>query len=131
VDVVAAVGHGVDLAVASVAHLDRLVAHGVVVRVHLHLDTGPARDGAPPAGWDVLCAALRRAETAGHVRVVGVMGHLRCADGPADAANGAGRAAFLVAACSRNATACAGQCGISPPRPPHCRVRPVTSTWSG
>ncbi len=95
VDVAAAVRHDVDLAVASVAHLDRIAAHGGRTRVHLHLDTGLARDGAPPADWDVLCAALRRAETAGHVRVVGVMGHLGCADDPADTANRAGREAFL------------------------------------
>jgi alanine racemase len=95
VDVAAAVRHDVDLAVASVAHLDRVVAHGAGVRVHLHLDTGLARDGAPPADWDALCASLRRAETTGHVRVVGVMGHLACADDLADATNRAGRAAFL------------------------------------
>ncbi|MCM4080139.1 alanine racemase [Paractinoplanes hotanensis] len=95
VDVAAAVHHDIDLTVASVAHLDRIAAHGGRARVHLHLDTGLARDGAPPADWDALCASLRRAEIAGHVRVVGVMGHLACADDPADAANRAGRAAFL------------------------------------
>ena len=44
--------------------------------VHLHLDTGLARDGAAPAEWGDLCRAARRAERQGLVRVVGVMGHL-------------------------------------------------------
>ena len=63
-------------------------------RVHLHLDTGLARDGAAPSEWAGLCRAARRAERQGLVRVVGVMGHLACADVPGDPANALGRARF-------------------------------------
>ncbi|MCW2812577.1 MAG: alanine racemase, partial [Nocardioides sp.] len=57
-------------------------------------DTGMARDGASPAEWPALCRAARQAERDGVLRVVGVMGHLGCADVPADPANAAGRTTF-------------------------------------
>lgn len=92
----AAATAGVDLAVPSLEHLAAVVAHGgpCPVRVHLHLDTGLARDGAAPQTWLALCGAARRAERAGRLRVVGVMGHLACADEPGHPANARGRAAF-------------------------------------
>ena len=74
-------------------HLEA-VARTPAIAVHLHLDTGMARDGAAPAEWGDLCRAARRAERQGLVRVVGVMGHLACADVPGDAANTLGRARF-------------------------------------
>ncbi|HXH79987.1 alanine racemase [Nocardioides sp.] len=91
----------VELAVPSREHLDAIVratqqsARGPV-RVHLHLDTGMARDGAEPAAWPGLCRLARRAERAGLLRVVGVMGHLGCADDPADASNALGRRRFAL-----------------------------------
>ena len=88
-DVEAARRHVIDLAVPSVDHL----APGT--RVHLHLDTGMARDGAAPEDWRELMAAARRAETAGQVTVVGVMGHLARADEPGHAQNALGRLALL------------------------------------
>ncbi len=93
-DVTAAVSAGIDLAVPSLAHLAAVVRAGVPARIHLHLDTGMSRDGAPPSDWTALCAAAAGAERAGSVRVVGVMGHLGCADVPADPANAAGRDRF-------------------------------------
>lgn len=93
-DFTAAIGERVDLAVPSAAHLDAITGAGLGARIHLHLDTGMARDGAAPRDWSVLCRAARAAERAGLVRVVGVMGHLGCADVPGDPANAAGRAAF-------------------------------------
>ncbi|MFX4292559.1 alanine racemase [Streptomyces bohaiensis] len=48
--------------------------------VHLHADVGMARDGAAPQQWARLCADAAAAERSGAVRVVGVMGHLGCAD---------------------------------------------------
>lgn len=91
----------VDVAVPSRAHLEAVVhaarLSGLTARVHLHLDCGLARDGAEPASWTGLCRAARRAERAGHVRVVGVMGHLPCADTDAVSArtaNAPGRARF-------------------------------------
>jgi alanine racemase len=83
--------YDVDLAVPSREHLER-VAPGT--RVHLHLDTGLARDGAEPEAWPALCAEARRAEQAGRLRVIGVMGHLACADDPDDPANADGVRAF-------------------------------------
>ncbi|MBD7917431.1 alanine racemase [Cellulomonas sp. Sa3CUA2] len=94
-----AVLHGVDVAVPSLAHLDAAASAarrlGRVVDVHLYLDTGTARDGCPPELWPALCAAARRAELAGTVRVVGVMGHLACAAGLDAAANAAATARFV------------------------------------
>jgi alanine racemase len=72
-----AVRYGIDLSVPS---LDHLAAMDAGVRVHLQLDTGMARDGAAPETWLSLMSAARRAELAGRVSVVGVMGHLPCAD---------------------------------------------------
>ncbi|WP_116951062.1 alanine racemase [Jiangella endophytica] len=91
----AAVAAGIDLAVASRPHLEAVAAAGAgPARVHLHLDTGMARDGAPPAEWAQLCGAARLAEQRGQLRVDGVMGHLACADVPADRANATGRTRF-------------------------------------
>lgn len=87
----------VDLAVPSHEHL-RAVLRGASpqrpARVHLHLDTGMSRDGAEPSAWPSLCRAARRAEREGLVQVVGVMGHLGCADDPADECNVLGRRRF-------------------------------------
>lgn len=93
-DFAAGVARGVEVAVPSRAHLDAVVRAAPWTRVHLHLDTGLARDGAAPSEWPGLCRAARRAERAGHVQVVGVMGHLACADLPDDPANALGRARF-------------------------------------
>ncbi|MBI9113662.1 alanine racemase [Sanguibacter suaedae] len=95
----AAVRAGVDLAVPSVPHLAAVAAAAGdartgPARVHLHLDTGLARDGASPEEWPALCRAARLAELDGRVQVVGVMGHLALADVGGPSANAAGRAAF-------------------------------------
>jgi alanine racemase len=87
----------VDLAVPSREHLDaivRVASPQRPARIHLHLDTGMARDGAEPAAWPSLCRAARRAERAGLVRVVGVMGHLGCAEDPTHESNALGRRRF-------------------------------------
>lgn len=93
-----AVADGIDVAVPSLAHLEAVVRDagisGTPARVHLHLDTGLARDGAEPETWAALCRLARRAEQCGRVRVVGVMGHLPCADLPGDRANQVARTRF-------------------------------------
>ncbi|HWM02697.1 MAG TPA: alanine racemase [Actinophytocola sp.] len=89
-----AIAAGIDLAVPSREHLEAVLRTGIGARIHLHLDTGMARDGAAPELWPTLCRAARRAERAGHVRVVGVMGHLGCAEDPEDPDNASGRARF-------------------------------------
>ncbi|MBL3688291.1 alanine racemase [Leucobacter zeae] len=55
---------------------------GVAARVHLHVDAGIGRDGCPARDWAALCALAREHEAAGTIRVVGVMGHLSCAETP-------------------------------------------------
>jgi alanine racemase len=93
-----AVLHGIDVAVASVAHLEATVSTarrlGRAVVVHLYLDCGAARDGCPPELWPALCAAARSAELDGTVHVRGVMGHLPCAAGLDADANATATARF-------------------------------------
>jgi len=93
-----ALAAGIDLAVPSLRHLSAVIgaamATGCRARVHLHLDVGMARDGAEPAEWPRLCRAAFRGERRGVLAVVGLMGHLGCADNPADPCNKAGRARF-------------------------------------
>jgi alanine racemase len=90
----AAVRRDVDLAAPSRDHLDAIAGAAGLARVHLHLDTGMARDGAEPEAWLDLCRRARAAEQDGRIRVVGVMGHLACAETPGHLANAAGRRLF-------------------------------------
>ena len=85
---------GVELAVPSRRHLEAITAESPFTCVHLHLDTGMARDGAAPPEWTDLCRAARRAERGGRLRVVGLMGHLPDADVPRDPSNALGRLRF-------------------------------------
>ncbi len=93
-----AIEAGLDLAVPSLQHLSAVTraagAAGRRGRVHLHLDVGMARDGADPAEWPELCRTAVRGQQLGRLDVVGLMGHLGCADRPADPCNQAGRARF-------------------------------------
>ena len=92
-DFAAAAAHGIEVAVPGLAHFAAIrTAPGL--RVHLQLDTGMARDGASPEEWVALCREAQAAEAAGVLSVVGVMGHLPCADRPGDPANEAGKARF-------------------------------------
>jgi alanine racemase len=93
VDVATAVHHRIDLAVPSVRHLSAIVGTGA--RVHLHLDTGMARDGAAEDEWPALVAAAQRAEAVGDLTVVGIMGHLAMATEPGHPENKAGLRALL------------------------------------
>jgi alanine racemase len=96
-DLAAAVENDVDLAVPGLEHLAAVARTGRRARVHLHVDAGMARDGAAPAAWGHLCRTARRLELRGEIEVVGVMGHLGCADDPADACNATGRTRFAWA----------------------------------
>lgn len=97
-DFSSAIARDVDLAVPGVQHLAAVANAAArarrVAAIHLHADTGLARDGAAPAEWLRLCVLAREAQTRGHVRVVGLMGHLSSADDPSDPANVMGRRAF-------------------------------------
>ena len=93
-DFAAAVRLDIELGVPSLDHLHRVARTAPGARIHLHLDTGMSRDGAEPAQWDRLCRAAREAERRDEVHVVGIMGHLPCADRPGHAANALGRDRF-------------------------------------
>jgi alanine racemase len=92
-----ATARDVDVAVPSLQLLAAVSAAAGRTRVHLHVDAGMARDGAEPATWAALCRAARRAEHRGEIEVVGVMGHLSCADDPEDECNALGRTRFAWA----------------------------------
>jgi alanine racemase len=81
-----AVATGVDLSVASRAHLAAVVGGarraGHPARVHLKADTGLSRGGAPPAAWDDLLDDAAKAAADGQVEVVAVWSHLANADVP-------------------------------------------------
>ncbi|RNL62028.1 alanine racemase [Nocardioides marmoriginsengisoli] len=89
-----AVGQDVDVAIPSRDHLDALTRATIGARVHLSLDTGMGRDGCSPVEWADLCRAARMAERQGRLTVVGMMGHLPCADVPEDPSNSRGRNRF-------------------------------------
>ncbi|RZS90354.1 alanine racemase [Motilibacter rhizosphaerae] len=82
----AAVAADVDLNVSATWALDEVRAAasraGRPARLHLKIDTGLSRNGAPQADWAALVAAALDAERAGDVRVVGVWTHLAYADVP-------------------------------------------------
>ncbi|WP_242561450.1 MULTISPECIES: alanine racemase [Pandoraea] len=87
-DLSAAVRAGIDISVASVAHLD-LVAEialrsSIRAGIHLKIDTGLSRNGALPADWSALTHAARLLERAGLVRVNGLWSHFANAEDPAD-----------------------------------------------
>jgi alanine racemase len=97
-DFAAAISAGVEIGVPGLDHVGAIVAAaeqvGRPARVHLHADTGLARDGSAPAEWERLCRRAAAEQARGRLRVVGLMGHLPCADRPADAANAHSRDAF-------------------------------------
>jgi alanine racemase len=82
----AAIRADVDLTVDAVPLLDEIVAAaaraGRPARVHLKIDTGMARGGAPPSSWLSLVGAARSAEAAGNIAITGIWSHLACADMP-------------------------------------------------
>ncbi|TXK19471.1 alanine racemase [Homoserinibacter sp. GY 40078] len=85
-DATAAIRNRIELAVPSIGHLGRYAAAasrcGGVARIHLHVDTGMARDGAAADEWRPLCDLAREYEARGLVEVVGIMSHLARADEP-------------------------------------------------
>lgn len=90
-----AVNAEVDVAASSISQLDEIAAAARVVgmraRVHLKVDTGLSRGGAPLSEWDDLVAHAAVAEG---VDVVGVWSHLASGDEPHSASNDAQEDAF-------------------------------------
>jgi alanine racemase len=93
-DYAAAAAYDIEVGVPSPQHLRAVAQLAPGAQIHLMLDTGMARDGAAPATWPELCRAARLLERQGRVTVVGVMGHLPCADDPGHPSNAAGRTRF-------------------------------------
>lgn len=97
-DLTPLVAAGVDVSAQSVDQLSRLMAAAATVeapaRIHLKIDTGLSRNGAPPAVWPALVTAAREAEETGAVEVVGVWSHLAAADEPGHPSVGLQLAAF-------------------------------------
>lgn len=89
----------IDVAVPSVDHLAAVAAvarrSGARALVHLHADTGMARDGAPADEWRRLVREAAAAADA--VDVVGIMGHLPCAEVPGHPSTTAGLRTFKAA----------------------------------
>ena len=85
-DFAAAIVADVELAVSNYAVLAAISRAARAVskraRLHLHVDLGLARDGCPLPDWRSLCTFAHEHELHGTVEVVGIMGHLSCADEP-------------------------------------------------
>ena len=94
-----AVAERVDVAVTSAEQLyaigDAAASLGTRARVHLHLDVGMAREGAPSETWSALCVSAAALERAQRIRVVGIMGHLSHAEDPGHPNNAAERQRFV------------------------------------
>ncbi|MDP5181516.1 alanine racemase [Blastococcus sp. BMG 814] len=85
-DVAAALAADVEVSVNATWGLAEVVAAaratGRSARLHLFVDTGLSREGAPVAEWPALVAAAVRAEADGDVVVTGLWSHLAYADAP-------------------------------------------------
>lgn len=107
-----AIAADVDLSAASVDLLAEIAAGaraaGRPARVHLKVDTGLSRGGAPMAQWRGLVEAAAKAQADGGVEVVGAWSHLARADEPGH--ESIGRQLELFA----DALAAARRYGINP-----------------
>lgn len=83
---VEAVGRGVDVSASAIWAVGEAVAAaratGRPARLHLKVDTGLGRAGAPAADWPDLVRHAVAAQASGEVEVVGVWSHLAYADEP-------------------------------------------------
>src|SRR3954462_779775 len=83
-DVVAAANAGIDISVSAAGGLDEAAAAAAVTgrptRVHLKVDSGLGRAGAPVAEWPALAEAAAKLVADGALDVVGVWSHLAYAD---------------------------------------------------
>ncbi|ROS77818.1 alanine racemase [Curtobacterium sp. PhB130] len=111
-DFESAIAADIDLAVSSPALLHAIGRAALRVRqrarVHLHVDVGMARDGAPADTWASLCELASGSQRAGAVRVVGLMGHMSSADRPEHEQNRRERLVFA------NAVRTARRRGLAP-----------------
>ncbi len=107
-----ALAQSVDVTVGSLRSLDAVAdaarAEGTAASVHLKVDTGLSRGGAPSADWPALVRAAAQHQSAGLIDVVGVWSHLAYADDPTHPSIDRQAAAF------REALAVAESAGVSP-----------------
>ena len=96
-----AVRRDVDLSASAPWALAEIVAGarevGRRARVHLKVDTGLCRGGAPLADWGDLVDVAAKAQAADEIEVVGVWSHLACSDQPDHPVNALQVAAFTEA----------------------------------
>lgn len=85
-DLAPLVAADIDVSAQSVEQIGRLAAAAATAerraRVHLKIDTGLSRNGAPSYDWPHVCAAAAEAEHAGALEVVAIWSHLAAADEP-------------------------------------------------
>ncbi|MDR2381306.1 MAG: alanine racemase [Bifidobacteriaceae bacterium] len=92
-DFAAAAAAGIELGVSSQAALNAIGdavrqailagrGAGLIARVHLKLDTGLGRAGAPGTLWTALVATALRLEAEGVIRLEGIWSHFAYADDP-------------------------------------------------
>ena len=85
-DLAPLVAADVDVSAQSVEQIGRLISAAATVqrraRVHLKIDTGLSRNGAPSYDWQQVCAVAAEAEHSGALEVVGIWSHLAAADEP-------------------------------------------------
>jgi alanine racemase len=97
-DLAPLVAADVDVSAQSVVQVAAVAgAAGTVerrARVHLKIDTGLSRNGAPQSAWPDVCAAAAAAESAGALEAVAVWSHFAAADEPGHASVPAQLAAF-------------------------------------
>jgi alanine racemase len=86
-DLAPLVAADIDVTAHSVEQIGRISAAAATserrARVHLKIDTGLSRNGAPGYDWQHVCATAAEAEHAGALEVVGIWSHLAAADEPA------------------------------------------------
>lgn len=127
-DFESAVLHDLHVAVPSAQHLHAVARAARRLRqrvaVHLHIDVGMSRDGCAPDVWAALCTLAREHEATGAIVVVGVMGHMSCADRPEDPQNPRERLVFA------NALRIARSRGLRP-RTAHLAATAATLTGAG
>jgi alanine racemase len=109
-----AIDGGIDVSASSEDDLDRIAGAGVgagagrPARVHLKLDTGLHRAGAPVEAWPGVVARAADLERRGRLRVVGIWSHLSHGDVPGDPRNLRQQAALAAG------VAVARRAGLSP-----------------
>ena len=77
---VAALAGNVDLGIANLEQLERIVAAatstGITAKLHLKIDTGLGRNGSSAAAWPALLESVKGAAASELVEVVGIFSHL-------------------------------------------------------